>query len=128
MSSIKQLETWKIYRDNWTEHNPSCTISVKEGEWMDVGAWVYEHFNEVGGLSFLPYTDANYRQMPYEDCSEIEYKELLAKTPKKINWTKLSNYEKSDETKGSQELACTAGVCEVVDIVSGESPPELAHH
>ena len=97
-------------------------------EWMDVGAWVYEHFNEIGGLSFLPYTDANYRQMPYEDCSEIEYKELLEKTPKKINWTKLSNYEKSDETKGSQELACTAGVCEVVDIVSGESPPELAHH
>ncbi len=128
MSAIQQLETWKIYRDNWTEHNPSCTISVKENEWMDVGAWVYKHFNEVGGLSFLPYTDANYRQMPYEDCTETEYKELLEKTPKKIDWTKLSNYEKDDETKGSQELACTAGVCEVVDIVSGESPPKLVHH
>ena len=128
MSALNQLENWKTYRDNWTEHNPSCTISVKENEWMDVGAWVYEHFDEIGGLSFLPYTDTNYRQMPYEDCTEIEYNELLEKTPKEINWSKLSIYEKTDETRGSQELACTADVCEIVDIVSGENPPELVHH
>lgn len=113
MSAIDQLEIWKLYRDNWTEHNPSCTISVREEEWMEVGAWVYKHFDEVGGLSFLPQTDTIYRQMPYEDCTEEQYKELLVKVPTDVDWSKLSEYESTDETEGAQELACTAGACEI---------------
>ena len=118
-TALDQLNIWKVYRDNWTEHNPSCTISVKEHEWMAVGAWVYENFDEVGGLSFLPYADSSYRQMPYEDCTEAEYKALVEATPTEVDWAKLSDYEEVDGTTGSQELACSAGGCEIVDIIGG---------
>lgn len=117
MSAIQQLEIWKIYQENWCEHKPSVTVSVKEDEWMGVGSWVYENFNMMSGVSFLPMSDHTYRQAPYQDCSKAEYEELLKKMPK-VDWSKLSDYESVDMTSGSQELACQAGACEVVDITS----------
>ena len=117
MSAIQQLEIWKIYQENWCEHKPSVTVSVKEDEWMGVGSWVYENFNMMSGVSFLPMSDHTYRQAPYQDCSKAEYEELLKKMPE-VDWSKLSDYESVDMTSGSQELACQAGACEVVDITS----------
>jgi ribonucleoside-diphosphate reductase alpha chain len=117
MSATQQLEIWKIYQENWCEHKPSVTVSVKEDEWMGVGSWVYENFNMMSGVSFLPMSDHTYRQAPYQDCSKAEYEELLKKMPE-VDWSKLSDYESVDMTSGSQELACQAGACEVVDITS----------
>ncbi len=116
MSAIEQLELWLLYQRHWCEHKPSVTISVKEHEWMEVGAWVYEHFDEVSGISFLPFSEHTYKQAPYQDCTVEEYGEMLKKMPKKVNWELLREYEKEDTTSGGRELACTAGVCEVVDI------------
>ena len=113
LSAIEQLELWLIYQKNWCEHKPSVTISVKEHEWLAVGAWVYKHFNIMSGVSFLPYSDHNYKQSPYQDCNEKEYKMLLEKMPVEIDWSKLTDYEKTDTTVGVQELACTAGFCEI---------------
>ena len=117
MSATQQLEIWKIYQESWCEHKPSVTVSVKEDEWMGVGSWVYENFNMMSGVSFLPMSDHTYRQAPYQDCSKAEYEELLKKMPD-VDWSKLSDYESVDMTSGSQELACQAGACEVVDITS----------
>ena len=86
---------------------------------MDVGAWVYEHFDEVSGISFLPFSEHTYQQAPYQDIDEVQYKEFLTKMPKKVNWSKLQDFEKEDTTSGGRELACTAGVCEIVDISAG---------
>ena len=116
MSAIEQLELWLLYQRHWCEHKPSVTISVKEHEWMEVGAWVYTHFDEVSGISFLPFSEHTYKQAPYQDCSVEEYGEMLKQMPKKVNWDLLREYEKEDTTSGGRELACTAGVCEVVDI------------
>jgi ribonucleoside-diphosphate reductase alpha chain len=116
MTAIEQLNIWLKYQTYWCEHKPSVTISVKEHEWLEVGAWVYEHFDEVSGISFLPFSEHTYKQAPYQDCTEVEYKEMLNKMPKGIDWRALSEFEKEDTTSGSRELACTAGVCEVVDI------------
>ena len=113
MSAIEQLNFWKIYQDHWCEHKPSVTISVKEDEWMDVGAWVFAHFNYMSGVSFLPFSEHTYRQAPYQDCSKKEYIALLKKMPKNVEWDKLVEYEKKDETIGLQELACSAGFCEI---------------
>jgi len=113
MSAIKQLELWLMYQRHWTEHKPSVTISVKEDEWPEVGAWVYNHFDEMSGVSFLPFSDTTYKQMPYQDCTKEEYEALAAKMPKEVDWTKLATYEKQDTTTGSQELACVAGGCEI---------------
>tara|TARA_Y100000296_G_C5164236_1_gene253642 strand:- start:266 stop:2194 length:1929 start_codon:yes stop_codon:yes gene_type:complete len=113
LSAIEQLELWLMYQKNWCEHKPSITISVKEHEWLAVGAWVYKHFNIMSGVSFLPYSDHNYKQSPYQDCNEKEYKMLLEKMPVEIDWSKLTDYEKTDTTVGVQELACTAGFCEI---------------
>ena len=118
MTAIEQLDLWLLYQRHWCEHKPSVTISVKENEWMSVGSWVYEHFDEVSGISFLPFSDHTYAQAPYQDCTKDEYKEMLAKMPKAVNWNKLSDYEKEDTTSGGRELACTAGVCEVVDLTA----------
>ena len=118
MTAIEQLEHWLLYQRHWCEHKPSVTVSVKEHEWMEVGAWVYKHFDEVSGVSFLPYSDHNYRQAPYQDCTKQEYKELLKKMPKDVNWEKLSDYEKEDNTAGSQTLACSGGACEIVDLTN----------
>jgi len=114
MSAIEQLELWKTYQIHWCEHKPSVTISVKEHEWMEVGAWVYENFEHMSGVSFLPFSDHVYKQAPYQDTDEAGYKELLAKMPKDVDWAKLSDYEKIDHTIASQELACSAGGCEII--------------
>jgi len=115
-TAVEQLKLWHVYREHWTEHNPSITVTVREHEWMEVGAWVYEHFDDVGGVSFLPHTEHTYRQAPYEDITEEQYNEMMAAMPVNVDWSKLSEFELMDTTSGSQELACTAGACEIVDI------------
>ena len=107
MSAIEQLAIWKTYQEHWCEHKPSVTISVKEDEWMAVGAWVYENFDYMSGVSFLPYSDHIYKQAPYQDCTEKEYNEFVKKMPKDVDWGLLSKYELSDQTIASQELACS---------------------
>ena len=116
MNAIEQLELWLTYQRHWCEHKPSVTISVKENEWMAVGSWVYEHFDEVSGISFLPFSEHTYQQAPYQDTDEESYKEFLTKMPKNVDWSLLQEFEKEDTTSGGRELACTAGVCEIVDI------------
>ncbi len=116
MSALEQLEIWKCYAQHWCEHKPSVTISVKEDEWIPVGAWCWENFEYVSGISFLPFSDHTYQQAPYQDIDEKTYKKLAKEMPTDINWNKLQEFETEDTTKGSQELACTAGVCELVDI------------
>ena len=116
MSALEQLELWLQYQRHWCEHKPSVTITVREEEWMEVGAWVYKHFDEVSGISFLPHSDHSYAQAPYQDITEKEYQKLQKQMPSTIDWSLLQNYEKEDTTTGSKELACSAGVCEVVDI------------
>ena len=118
MTAIEQLELWLMYQRHWCEHKPSVTISVKEEEWMDVGSWVYEHFDEVSGISFLPFSEHTYQQAPYQDITSIEYDEAKINMPEKIDWSLLSDFEKEDTTSGGRELACTAGVCEVVDLTA----------
>ena len=117
MSAIDHLEIWKTYRTHWTEHNPSVTINVAEDEWLDVGAWVFNNFDSIGGVSFLPLSEHSYKQAPYQEISEKEYNELLKNMPDNIPWASLPLYELEDTTSGSQELACTAGACDVVDIL-----------
>ena len=111
LTAIEQLENWIIYQRHWCEHKPSVTISVKDDEWVEVGAWVWKHFDEISGVSFLPHSDHTYQQAPYEDCSKEQYEELLTKTPKTIDWTEFT--EEDDNTIGQQTLACTAGHCEI---------------
>tara|TARA_B100000085_G_scaffold99121_1_gene90171 strand:- start:2300 stop:4225 length:1926 start_codon:yes stop_codon:yes gene_type:complete len=113
MTAIEQLEHWLTYQKYWCEHKPSVTISVKENEWMEVGAWVYANFDWMSGVSFLPFSDHTYRQAPYQDCDEAQYKEMISKMPKSVDWKKLAEYETQDMTIGAQELACTAGNCEI---------------
>ena len=117
MTAVEQLELWKIYQENWCEHKPSITVSVKEDEWMGVGAWTYENFDMMSGVSFLPFADHTYRQAPYQDCDKQQYETLLKKMPN-ADWSKLSDYEEKDMTAGSQELACSADGCEIVDLSS----------
>ena len=116
LSAIDQLETWLMYQRHWCEHKPSVTINVKKDEWFEVGAFVYEHFDEMSGVSFLPYDDHIYQQAPYQECTKDEYKELMKTMPKSIDWAKLSEYESEDTTKSSQTFACTGETCEIVDI------------
>jgi len=111
--AIEQLELWLVYQRHWCEHKPSVTISVRDEEWMVVGAWVWEHFDEVSGISFLPYSGHTYRQAPYQDITEEEYNEWLTKMPEEVRWEELGKYETSDLTEGAKEYACTAGQCEI---------------
>lgn len=113
LNAIQQLELYLTYKQHWTEHNPSCTIYVRESEWTDVLAWVYKHFDIIGGVSFLPHSDHVYKQAPYTEITEQEYKALAAKMPQ-IDWTVLPDFEKEDTTTATRELACSAGVCEMV--------------
>jgi ribonucleoside-diphosphate reductase alpha chain len=118
-TAIEQLELWKTYAIHWSEHKPSITVSVKEEEWMDVGAWVYENFDVASGVSFLPHSDHTYQQAPYQDIEPDEYLEWKQRMEVvHIDWNKLTEFEKEDNTTGSRELACTAGVCEVVDLTA----------
>jgi ribonucleoside-diphosphate reductase alpha chain len=116
LSAIDQLEYWKRIQENWCEHKPSITVTVKENEWPEVGGWVYKNFDIISGVSFLPHSDHTYRQAPYQECTEEEYEVMKAKMPKEIRWEDLSHYEQEDNTSGMQSLACSADSCEVVDI------------
>jgi len=116
MTAIEQLEYWLMFQRHWCEHKPSVTVSVKEDEWMKVGAWVYDNFDEVSGISFLPFSDHTYAQAPYQDITGGEYEQLYKQMPASIDWSKLADYEKEDTTSGGRELACTADACEMVDI------------
>jgi len=117
LTAIEHLNTWLVYQRAWCEHKPSITVSVKEDEWMEVGAWVYKHFDEVSGISFLPHSDHSYKQAPYQEVTEEEYNDLVSKMPPSIRWEDLSFYETEDGTSGTQTLACTSdGNCEIVDI------------
>lgn len=115
ISAIEQLRIWKSYQIGWCEHKPSVTISVKENEWPKVIAWVYDNWEWMSGISFLPYDDHVYPQAPYQDCTKEEYEEFLKKMPASIDWAQLSKYETgTDSTTGSQELACSAaGGCDI---------------
>ena len=116
LSAVDQLNMWLMYQRNWCEHKPSVTINVKKDEWFEVGSFVYEHFDEMSGVSFLPYNEHTYQQAPYQEIDKEEYKNLLSTMPKSIDWSRLSEYEKEDTTSSSQTFACTGDVCEVVDI------------
>ena len=115
-TAIEQLELWLVYQRHWCEHKPSITVTVRENEWLEVGAWVYKHFEEISGISFLPFDEHIYQQAPYQDCDKKEYLDLQKKLPNNIEWERLAEYEKEDTTTGTQDLACSAGVCEIVDI------------
>ena len=116
MSAIQQLDMWLAYQRSWCEHKPSVTINIKAEEWFEVGAFVYKHFDEMSGVSFLPFDDHTYQQAPYQDCSKSDYNTLMSCMPNSINWEGLSEYEAEDNTSGMQTLACTGDVCEMVDI------------
>ena len=116
LNAVEQLEVWLMYQRHWCEHKPSVTITVREHEWLEVGAWVFKHFDEMSGVSFLPHSDHSYKQAPYQEIEQDEYKELNKLMPKNIDWEKLSEYEVEDTTVGSQTLACSGDSCEVVDI------------
>jgi len=111
LTALQHLELWMQYQRHWCEHKPSVTISVKEDEWLDVGAWVYRNFNEISGISFLPHDGGSYRQAPYEECDKAAYDALVAKMPASIDWDSLN--EMDDNVEGAQTLACVAGHCEI---------------
>jgi len=116
-TAIEQLEMWLMYQRHWCEHKPSVTINVRSDEWFEVGAFVYKYFDEMSGVSFLPFNEHTYQQAPYQDCGKHDYHELLSLMPDKIDWEDLANYEKEDNTAGSQTLACSGDSCEIVDLV-----------
>jgi len=116
LTAVEQLETWLVYQRNWCEHKPSITVSVKGDEWLEVGAFVYKHFDEMSGVSFLPYDGGTYQQAPYQECTKEEYNKLLEESPTFIDWNELGEYEKEDNTSGMQSLACSSDGCEIVDL------------
>ena len=118
VEAIAHLELWLAYQRYWCEHKPSITITTKEHEWMDVGAFVYKNFDEISGISFLPHSDHSYRQAPYQDCTRDQYLAALEKMPKNVDWSLLKTYEKEDKTTSSQTYACSANGCEVVDLTT----------
>ena len=116
MTALEQLEMWLMYQRHWCEHKPSVTINVKADEWFEVGAFVYKHFDEMSGVSFLPFNEHTYQQAPYQECLATDYHILLDQMPNNIDWDKLADYEKEDNTSGMQTMACSGDVCEMVDI------------
>ena len=116
MTALEQLEMWLMYQRHWCEHKPSVTINVKADEWLEVGAFVYKYFDEMSGVSFLPFNEHTYQQAPYQECTKEEFYDMVDKSPVNIDWTKLSTYEQEDNTSGMQTMACTGDVCEMVDI------------
>jgi len=116
MTAIEQLEMWLTYQRHWCEHKPSITVSVRDDEWVSVGAFVFEHFDEMSGVSFLPHSDHTYQQAPYQDCDKSDYETLLSLMPTNIDWSKLTDYEKEDNTAGMQTMACSGDSCEIVDL------------
>ena len=117
ITAIEHLEIWLTFQRHWCEHKPSITITVKENEWMEVGAWVYRHFDEISGISFLPHSDHSYRQAPYQECSLEDCSALEQVLPNSVEWSKtLVSYEKEDSTSGTQTFACSGDKCELVDL------------
>jgi len=116
LTAIEQLETWLTYQRHWCEHKPSVTINVRPDEWFEVGAFVHKHFDEMSGVSFLPYNEHTYQQAPYQEIGKSDYNMLLSVMPDKIDWSKLSEYEKEDNTVAMQTMACSGDVCEIVDL------------
>jgi ribonucleoside-diphosphate reductase alpha chain len=116
MTALEQLELWMVYQRHWCEHKPSVTVTVRDAEWMEVGAWVFKNFDEVSGVSFLPHSDHSYQQAPYQEIGEREYLDALALMPDRIDWAKLSDYETEDTSKGTSTFACAGGSCEIVDL------------
>jgi len=116
MTAIEQLDMWLMYQRHWCEHKPSVTINVKADEWLEVGAFVYKHFDEMSGVSFLPFNEHTYQQAPYQECTQEEFYDMVDNSPAKIDWTKLAELEHADNTSGMQTMACTGDVCEMVDI------------
>jgi len=116
MSAIEQLELWKMYQAHWCEHKPSCTIYVRETEWMDVGAWVYRNFDMVSGIAFLPHSGHTYKQAPYQDITEDEYNKMMESMPKSVDWLKMKEYEVDDSAVNHKEMACNGTTCEIVDL------------
>ena len=116
LTAIEQLEMWLAYQRSWCEHKPSVTINVKKDEWFEVGAFVYKHFDEMSGVSFLPYNEHTYQQAPYQEVGKSDYEMLLSCMPTDIDWSSLSDYEVEDNTAGSQTLACSGDSCEIVDL------------
>jgi ribonucleoside-diphosphate reductase alpha chain len=116
MTALEQLKLWMTYQRHWCEHKPSVTITVKDDEWLEVGAWVYKNFDEVSGVSFLPHSDHTYQQAPYQECSKREYEDALSLMPERIDWARLSEYETEDTSKGTSTFACAGGSCEIVDL------------
>jgi len=112
-TALEQLELWMIYKEHYCDHNPSCTINVKEHEWLEVGAWVYANFDNISGLAFLPFSEHSYTQAPYQECTKSEYEELKKIIPDTVDWEGLSQFESDDNTSGSQELACVSGNCTI---------------
>jgi len=116
LTAIEQLEMWLAYQRHWCEHKPSVTINVKKDEWFEVGAFVYKYFDEMSGVSFLPYDDHVYQQAPYQECTKGDYKQMLSLMPERIDWSRLSEYEQEDNTAAMQTLACSGDACEIVDL------------
>jgi len=110
-TAIQVLEHYLVFKSNWCEHNPSITVYVKEDEWMEVGAWVYQHLNDIGGVSFLPHNDHVYQQAPYQDITQAEFANLQAAMPK-IDWENFDQFEVDDANMNMHELACVGGFCE----------------
>lgn len=121
VGAMYQLRLWKAYQDFWCEHKPSITVYYKDSEFLEVGNWVWNNFDHVSGISFLPYSDHTYQQAPYEEITEAEFYKLSGAMPTGVDWSKLSDYEVEDTTTGTQQLACSGGVCEVVDLVPSNS-------
>lgn len=113
IGAIEQLEHYLVFKQNWCEHNPSITVYVKEHEWLDVGAWVYQHLNAVGGVSFLPHSDHVYQQAPYQEIDRETYEQAVANMPV-INWNEFDKFEIDDATMNMHELSCVSGVCEII--------------
>jgi len=113
LSALEHLELWKFYQEHWCEHKPSITVSVREDEWLPVGAWAWENFDSLSGVAFLPHSNHTYAQPPYEEVDEGRLGELQAAMPPSVDWDELSLYEQEDNTTGTSELACSAGACEV---------------
>ncbi len=113
ITPIDHLKLWSIYNEYWAEHQVSITVSVKENEWVSTGAWVFDNFDALSGVSFLPMDGGTYRQAPYQDLTQEEYEVAAAAMPQSVDWTQLSQFEKEDNTTGTRDFACVSGSCEV---------------
>jgi hypothetical protein len=116
-SALEQLEYWKMVKENYTEHNPSVTISIGEDEWVETANWIYKNWDLIGGLSFLPRSDHVYKLAPYEEITKERYEELVKNFPE-LDFSKIVLYEQEDQTQGAKELACSAGVCSIDDVAT----------